>query len=78
MRLKLSSGSRKRPAGIETEYNPADVAMLNLTVDSQSLFRRRALGLWPSGENGATGAKLFPVFDASGIPHPDAGELHQD
>jgi diguanylate cyclase (GGDEF)-like protein len=53
MRLKLSSGSRKRPVGVGTEHDPADVAILNMTVDSQSLFRRRTVGLWPSEENSA-------------------------
>jgi diguanylate cyclase (GGDEF)-like protein len=61
MRLKLSSGSRKRPVGIGTEHNPADVAILNMTVDSQSLFRRRTVGLWPNGENSAID-DVFPAL----------------
>jgi diguanylate cyclase (GGDEF)-like protein len=61
MRLKLSGGPGKRPTGMESEYNPADAAILNMTVDSQSLFRRRALDLSPSGENG-TADDAFPAL----------------
>jgi len=50
-RLRLSSCLRKRPARIECESNPTDVAILNMAVDSQSLFRRRAPVLSPGREN---------------------------
>src|SRR5712664_4419420 len=50
-RLRLSSCLRKRRARMRCESNPADVAILNMTVDSQSLFRRRAPVLSPGREN---------------------------
>ena len=50
-RLRLSSCLRKRQARMRCESNPADVAILNMTVDSQSLFRRRAPVLSPGREN---------------------------
>ena len=52
-RLRLSSCLRKRQARMRCESNPADVAILNMTVDSQSLFRRRAPVLSPGRENKA-------------------------
>jgi diguanylate cyclase (GGDEF)-like protein len=61
MRLKLSGSPGKRQTGMESEYNPADAAILNMTVDSQSLFRRRAQDLSPSRENG-TAADVFPAL----------------
>ena len=50
-RLKFSSCSRKRQAGLKSEDNPSDVAILSMEVDSQSLFRRSAPRLLPRGEN---------------------------
>src|SRR6266852_7109203 len=50
-RLRLSSCLRKRQAGMGCESNPTDVAILNMAVDSQSLFRRRAPVLSPGREN---------------------------
>ncbi len=49
-RSKFSSWLRKRPAGFESENNPSDVAILNMAVDSRSVFRRSAPGLLPRGE----------------------------
>jgi hypothetical protein len=54
MRVKFSSGSRKRQARMGSENDPADVAIPNVAVDSQSLFGRIAPGLLPSAENSAT------------------------
>jgi diguanylate cyclase (GGDEF)-like protein len=53
-RLHLSSCPRKRRARVGSESNPADIAILNMAVDSQSLFRRRAPGLSTGRENKAT------------------------
>ena len=50
-RLRLSSCLRKRQARMECESNPTDVAILNMAVDPQSLFRRRAPVLSPGREN---------------------------
>jgi diguanylate cyclase (GGDEF)-like protein len=61
MRLKLSGRPGKRRTGMGFEYNPADAAILNMTVDSQSLFRRRAQDLSPSRENG-TVDDVFPAL----------------
>jgi diguanylate cyclase (GGDEF)-like protein len=61
MRLKLSGRPGKRRTGMGFEYNPADAAILNMTVDSQSLFRRRAQDLSPSRENG-TADDVFPAL----------------
>ena len=50
-RLHLSSSPRKRQGRVGPESNPADIAILNMPVDSQSLFRRRAPGFSPGREN---------------------------
>jgi diguanylate cyclase (GGDEF)-like protein len=50
-RLKCSSGARKRQAGFKSEKDPADVAILNMAVDSRSLFHRNAPRLLPRREN---------------------------
>src|SRR5467141_2030252 len=50
-RLRLSSCLRKRQARMGCESNPTDVAILNMAVDPQSLFRRRAPVLSPGREN---------------------------
>ena len=50
-RLRLSGCLRKRPARMGCESNPTDVAILNMAVDPQSLFRRRAPVLSPGREN---------------------------
>jgi len=52
-RLRFSSCPRKREAALRSENAPSDVAILNMAVDSQPKFRRRAPGLLPSGENRA-------------------------
>jgi diguanylate cyclase (GGDEF)-like protein len=49
-RFKFSSYPRKRQARFKTENNPSDIAILNMAVDSQSLFRRSAPRLLPRGE----------------------------
>jgi len=43
--------SRKRRAGRRSAHDPADVALLNMTVDPQSLFRRKVSGISRSREN---------------------------
>jgi diguanylate cyclase (GGDEF)-like protein len=53
-RLHLNSCPRKRQARTGSESNPADIAILNMAVDSQSLFRRRTPGLSTGRENKAT------------------------
>jgi hypothetical protein len=53
-RLRFSGCARKRQTGLRSVDAPSDVAILNMEVDSQSLFRWRAPGLLSSGENGAT------------------------
>src|SRR6267142_6479786 len=50
-----SSDPRKRRAGRRSAHDPADVAILNMTVDPQSLFRRRVCGI--------SGSRGNPVFD---------------
>src|SRR5207245_2726343 len=50
-RLRLSGCLRKRPARMGCESNPTDVAILNMAVDPQALFRRRAPVLSPGREN---------------------------
>jgi diguanylate cyclase (GGDEF)-like protein len=45
---------RKRNDGGKSPSNPSDVAILNMAVDSQSLFRRRMPGWPPTRENKAT------------------------
>jgi diguanylate cyclase (GGDEF)-like protein len=52
-RLRLSTCSRKREPELPSENNSTDVAILNMAVDSQSLFRRKAPGRLPNRENGA-------------------------
>jgi diguanylate cyclase (GGDEF)-like protein len=49
-----SSDSRKRRAGRRSAHDPADVALLNMTVDPQSLFRRKVSGILRSRENPVT------------------------
>ena len=49
-RVKFSGGPRKRQGGFKSE-NSSDVAILNMAVDSRSLFHRRAPRLLPCGEN---------------------------
>jgi diguanylate cyclase (GGDEF)-like protein len=46
-----SSDSRKRRAGRRSAPDPTDVALLNMTVDPQSLFRRKVSGISRSREN---------------------------
>jgi diguanylate cyclase (GGDEF)-like protein len=46
-----SSDSRKRRAGRRSAHDPTDVALLNMTVDPQSLFRRKVSGISRSREN---------------------------
>lgn len=50
-RLKFSSSPRKRQTGFKSEGNPSDVAILNMAVNSRSLFRRSAPRLSPRGAN---------------------------
>jgi diguanylate cyclase (GGDEF)-like protein len=50
-RLRFSNCLRNRQAGVGSESNPSDVALLNMSVDPQSLFRRRTLGSSTSKEN---------------------------
>lgn len=52
-RDRFSSCPRKRQPGMGSENDPSDLAILNMPVDSQSLFRRRATGL--SLNSGNTG-----------------------
>ncbi len=49
--LRFGSYVRKRRPGARPENNPADMAILNMTVDPQSLFRRRVPGSVPGREN---------------------------
>src|SRR6267378_3301163 len=49
----FSSCSRMRKAGGRSTHDPTDVALLNMTVDSQSLFRRKVSGISLSRENPA-------------------------
>src|SRR5260370_35586247 len=46
-----NNDSRKRRAGRRSAHDPADVALLNMTVDPQSLFRRKVSGISRSREN---------------------------
>jgi diguanylate cyclase (GGDEF)-like protein len=55
-----SSDSRKRRAGRRSAQDPTDVALLNMTVDPQSLFRRKVSGISRSRENPA----IDDVFQA--------------
>jgi diguanylate cyclase (GGDEF)-like protein len=50
-KLRLSSCPRKRQAGAGTKSRPTDVAILNMAVDSQSLFQRKAPFFLPRREN---------------------------
>jgi len=50
-RFKFSGYPRKRQAGFKSVNNPSDGAILNIAVDSKSLFRRRAQRLLPHREN---------------------------
>jgi diguanylate cyclase (GGDEF)-like protein len=50
-RLKLSSYPRKRHVGFKSENDPSDVAILNMVVDSRSLFHCSGPRLLPRGEN---------------------------
>jgi diguanylate cyclase (GGDEF)-like protein len=50
-RVKFSSCPRKRQNGFKSENHPSDVAILNMAVDSRSLFHRSAPRLLPRGEN---------------------------
>ena len=49
--LRFGSYVRKRRPRVRPENNPADMAILNMTVDPQSLFRRRVPGSIPGREN---------------------------
>jgi diguanylate cyclase (GGDEF)-like protein len=49
--LRVRSYIRKRRPGVRPENNPADMAILNMTVDPQSLFRRRVPGSVAGREN---------------------------
>jgi hypothetical protein len=48
-RVKFSGVPRKRQGGFKSENNSSDVAILNMAVDSRSLFRRSAPRLLPRG-----------------------------
>src|SRR6266478_2057818 len=50
-RFKFSSYPRKRQAGFKSVNNPSDDAILSMSVDSKSLFRRSAQRLLPRREN---------------------------
>jgi hypothetical protein len=50
-RAKFSSGPGKRQGGFKSENNSSGVAILNMAVDSRSLFHRSAPRLLPRGEN---------------------------
>jgi diguanylate cyclase (GGDEF)-like protein len=52
-RLRFSRCSPKRQSGLRIVSAPSDTAILNMAVDSQSMFRRRVPRLVPSGENSA-------------------------
>jgi len=52
-RLRLNGGTRKQQAMAGLESNAADLAILNMAVDSQASFRRRAPSLSSSNENKA-------------------------
>jgi diguanylate cyclase (GGDEF)-like protein len=55
-----SSDSRKRRAGRRSAHDPTDVAILNMTVDPQTLFRRKVSGISCSRKNPA----IDDVFQA--------------
>src|SRR6266478_1931810 len=55
-----SSDSRKRRAGRRSAHDPTDVAILNMTVDPQTLFRRKVSGISRSRKNSA----IDDVFQA--------------
>ncbi len=57
---KFTSCLRKRQAGFESVNNPSDVAILSMTVDSESLFRRGVPRLLPGREN----ERIDDVFQA--------------
>ena len=48
---RISSCPRKQSAGFKSVNNPSDVAILNMAVDSQPLFRRDVPRLLPRREN---------------------------
>jgi diguanylate cyclase (GGDEF)-like protein len=48
---KFTSCARKRQAGLRPVNSPSDVAILNMAVDSKSLFHRSAPRLSPSKNN---------------------------
>jgi diguanylate cyclase (GGDEF)-like protein len=50
-RAKFSSGPRKWQGSLKSENNSSDVAILNMEVDSRSLFDRGTTRLLPRGEN---------------------------
>jgi diguanylate cyclase (GGDEF)-like protein len=50
-RAKFSSGPRKPQGRLKSENNSSDVAILNMAVDSRSLFDRGTTRLLPRGEN---------------------------
>src|SRR5216683_1880770 len=52
-RFRFNSCPSKRQDRVESENNPSDVAILNMAVDSQSIFRRKAPGLSGIRENRA-------------------------
>src|SRR5437879_13304354 len=46
-KYRCSSWRRKRGTSVKSENDPSNVAMLNIAVDSRSLFRRSAPRLLP-------------------------------
>jgi len=50
---RLSSSSRRRRAAERPASHPFDSAILNMTVDSESIFRRKVPGVSPPRENPA-------------------------
>jgi diguanylate cyclase (GGDEF)-like protein len=50
-RAKFSSGPRKPQGRLKSENNSSDVAILNMAVDSRSLFDRGTTRFLPRGEN---------------------------
>ncbi len=57
---RFTINSRKRQAGSDFANNPCDGAILSMTVDSQSLFRRGAPRLLPGGKR----EQIDEVFQA--------------
>lgn len=49
-RLKLNRHTRKRHAGFNSEYDPSDVAILSMSVDSQPILRRSSIRRLPDRE----------------------------